>query len=695
MYQDFLVELGLEELPPMALLALSNAFSEGIESGLKENDLSFESVKAYATPRRLAVVVNGLAVTTAVKEIVSWGPPAKIAFDNAGNPSKAALAFAAKNTIEVGDLIVENDGKVDKLVSKRQAGGEQAVCLLEGIVQRALNRLPIPKRMRWGSNRHDFVRPVHWLVMLFGDAVVDANILGLQAGRLTRGHRFHYNETLVIDHPREYASKLERIAYVMADMDVRKNLIREQVHSAAKATEGYAVIDESLLQEVTALVEWPVALMGRFEARFLTVPAEALISSMKEHQKYFHVVDKQQQLLPYFITVANIESKDPAQVINGNERVIRPRLSDAAFFFDTDKKTTLVTKREQLKKVVFQAKLGTIFQKTTRVASLSKIIAQQLNADEAQAERAGQLCKSDLVSEMVYEFADMQGIAGFHYATHDGEAADVALAMNEHYMPRFAGDKLPTTTVGNIVALADRLDTLVGIFGIGQQPTGSKDPFALRRASVGVLRLLIEQKLNLDLRELLELTFAQYKSLDKPLLEAGAVVEQVLQYMLERLRAWYEEQDIPIEVFQAVSVKQLSSPLDIDQRVQAVNHFRLLDTSAALAAANKRVANILAKVGDSIPAVIDSALLQEPAEIALAKALIESQKEVMPLFKVRDYKAALTALASLKDVVDSFFEDVMVMADDMNLRDNRLALLLQLRALFFEVADISCLSTTK
>jgi glycyl-tRNA synthetase beta chain len=695
MKQDFLVELGLEELPPKSLLALSNAFLKGIEGGLKDKDLSFDGIKAYATPRRLAVVVTGLVATTAIKEIVNWGPPVKIAFDSEGKPSKAALAFANKNAIDAADLVVGNDGKVDKLVFKKRAGGEPAVSYFEGIVQQSLIKLPIPKRMRWGSNRHDFVRPVHWLVMLFGDTVVEANILGLQAGRLTRGHRFHYNQSLSIDHPSEYEAKLANVAYVMADMDKRRNSIRVQVLSAAKMTNGEAVIDANLLEEVTALVEWPVALMGRFESRFLSVPAEALISSMKEHQKYFHVIDQQQKLLPYFITVANIESKDPAQVIDGNERVIRPRLSDAAFFFETDKKTTLTHKREQLKKVVFQVKLGTTFEKTTRVASLAKVIAKQLGVDEVQAERAGQLCKSDLVSEMVYEFADMQGIAGFHYAHHDGETADVALAMNEHYLPRFAGDKLPTTMTGNIVALADRLDTLVGIFGIGEQPTGSKDPFALRRASVGVLRLLIEQSLNLDLRELLASAFAQYKSLNKPLSAGEAVVEQVLQYMLERLRSWYEEQDIPVEVFQAVSVKKLSFPLDINQRIQAVNHFRLLDASAALAAANKRVANIVAKAGDAIPAEVDTALLQEPAERALAKAVAASQKEVTPLFKIRDYKAALTALASLQDVVDTFFEDVMVMSDDVALRNNRLALLLKLRALFFEVADISCLSTTK
>lgn len=695
MSQDFLVELGVEELPPKSLLALSTAFTKGIEKGLKENDLSFDSIKPYATPRRLAVLVNGLAETTAINDVVNWGPPKKIAFDAEGSPTKAAIAFAKKNGIETADLVAEHDGKVDKLVFRTQAGGEPAVDLLEGIVQRSLAKLPIPKRMRWGANRHDFVRPVHWLVMLFGSDIVDATIFGLQASRLTRGHRFHYNQTLSISHPGDYVSQLNDTGYVMADMDARKELIREQVMTAAKAVEGEAVIGEGLLQEVAGLVEWPVALMGRFEERFLRVPAEALISSMKEHQKYFHVVDQDQNLLPHFITVANIESKDPAQVIDGNERVIRPRLSDAAFFFETDKKTTLQSKREQLKKVIFQAKLGTIFEKTNRIASLAKAIAVQLNANEADAERAGQLCKSDLVSEMVYEFADMQGIAGLHYATHDGESKDVAVAMNEHYMPRFAGDNLPTTMTGSIVALADRLDTLMGIFGIGEQPTGSKDPFALRRASVGVLRLLVEKKINLDLRDLLTLAFSQYQSLDKPLAAGESVIGQVLQYMLDRFRAWYEEQNIPVEVFQAVSVKQLSYPLDINQRVQAVNHFRLLEESSALSAANKRVANILAKANGDIASLIDETLLIEPAEKALAQAIAIKQKEVTPLFESRDYKAALTALASLREVVDTFFEDVMVMADDEALKNNRLALLVQLRALFFEVADISYLSATK
>ncbi len=691
MSQDFLVELGTEELPPKALLRLSEAFTQGISQNLKSHNLNFDTIESYAAPRRLAVVVKGLAESTPLNDVINWGPPAKIAFDDEGKPTKAALAFASKNNLDPADLVAENDGKIEKLVYRTQAGGEPTVDLLEAIVQQSVSKLPIPKRMRWGANRHEFVRPVHWLVMLFGDEIVEATILGLHANRETQGHRFHYNQALDIQNASEYASKLKSIAYVMADFDERKTLIRQQVEAEAEKVNGQAVIDIDLLNEVTALVEWPVALLGRFEERFLDVPAEALVSSMKEHQKYFHLVDADNNLLPYFITVANIESKDPAQVIDGNERVIRPRLSDAAFFFETDKKTTLESKRESLKKIVFQAKLGTVFEKTERIANLAKAIAEQLNAPTEPVVRAGELCKSDLVSEMVYEFADMQGIAGYHYAKHDGEVDEVALAMNEHYMPRFAGDELPSTLTSAIVALADRLDTLIGIFGIGEQPTGSKDPFALRRASVAVLRILVKGEYKLDLRQLLSLAFKQYTSLP----EGEAVVEQVLNYMLERFRAWYEEQNIPVEVFQAVSAKQLSQPLDIDQRVQAVNHFRLLPEADALASANKRVANILAKVDGDILSYIDDALLEEVDEKELAKEIVEKQQQVEPLFEERDYKAALTALASLQETVDNFFANVMVMTDDEALKNNRLALLQQLRALFFEVADISYLAATK
>ncbi len=690
MSQDFLVELGTEELPPKALLGLSRALTQGIESSFKEQGLSFSGITPYATPRRLAVLVHELAETTPITDVVIWGPPTKIAFDADGNPTKAAEAFAAKNGNDVNQLATENDGKADKLVFRTQAGGEQTIGLLQDITAQSLAKLPIPKRMRWGASRTEFVRPAHWLVMLYGSEIIDATILDLSANRHTRGHRFHYNHVVEITNASEYANQLQDTAHVIPDFAKRREMIVAQVNAEAEKLGGTAVIDPALLDEVTALVEWPVALTGRFEERFLSVPAEALISSMKEHQKYFHVVDSANNLMPHFITVANIVSEDPAQVIDGNERVIRPRLSDAAFFFETDKKTTLASKREKLQAVVFQAKLGTVFEKTERVAKLAKVIAEKLKVNVPEAVRAAELCKCDLVSEMVYEFSDMQGIAGYHYAIFDNEPADVALAMNEHYMPRFAGDALPSSAVGAVVALADRLDTLIGIFGIGEQPTGSKDPFALRRASVGVLRLLVEQQRDLDLRDLLQSAYQQHKELP----QGEAVVDQVLSYMLERFRAWYEEQTIPATVFQAVSAKALSQPLDIDQRVQAVNHFRQLPEAEALAAANKRVANILAKA-DSVPEAIDASLLQEDAEKALHTSIIEMQQQVMPLFSSYQYKEALSTLASLRAVVDRFFDDVMVMADDQALRHNRLALLQQLRNLFFEVADISALAVSK
>lgn len=686
MSQDFLVELGTEELPPKSLLHLADAFKQSVELQLNEYELAFVDIKAFATPRRLAILVTDLATSTPQKEITVWGPPAKVAFDADGKATKAAQAFAAKNNLELSELVTDNDGKADKLVCRKQDGGVATVELLEGIIETALANLPIPKRMRWGANRYEFIRPVHWLVMLFGGNIVPAEIMGLHANRETRGHRFHYNQTLDLQEASDYGQKLKEIAHVVADFDERKNSIHQQVNILAEKQNAQAVIDDDLLNEVTALVEWPVALLGKFEERFLEVPAEALISSMKEHQKYFHLVDMTGNLLPYFITVSNIDSQDPAQVIDGNERVIRPRLADAAFFFETDKKTSLQQKREQLNNIVFQAKLGSIYNKTERVANLAVKIATALNSGVELAQRAGQLCKSDLVSEMVLEFSDMQGIAGFYYAQHDGEAEEVSQAMKEHYQPRFAGDELPATETGAVLALADRLDTLVGIFGIGEQPTGSKDPFALRRSSLGVLRLLIEQKRDLDLRTLIEWAYEQYSQL--PL--GDAVVEQALNYMLDRFRAWYDDQTIPINVFQSVNAKKLSHPLDINHRVQAVNYFRQLPEADALAVANKRVANILSKV-DFQQTEVDQNLLQESAEKTLAAVVLKKQQEVSPLFAARDYQAALTALATLREPVDDFFDHVMVMVDDKALKTNRLALLQQLRNLFFEVADISCL----
>ncbi|GGY88216.1 glycine--tRNA ligase beta subunit [Cellvibrio zantedeschiae] len=691
MSADFLVELGTEELPPKALKNLMTSFVESIEANLKAEELSFTSIKPFAAPRRLAVLVEGLASETPSKSLTVWGPPAAIAFDKEGQPTKAAIAFAEKNGIAASELKTESDGKAEKLVARINTQGKKTVELLEGVVSDALAKLPIAKRMKWGAKREEFVRPVHWLVMLFGSDVINANVLGLQAGRTSRGHRFHYNNEISLKSAADYESELKHTGHVWADFNLRKQEIVRQVKSEAEKINGIAAIDEDLLDEVTALVEWPVALTGKFEERFLAVPAEALIASMKEHQKYFHVVDVNGKLKNNFITVANIQSKDAAQIIAGNERVIRPRLSDAAFFFETDKKTTLESLRERLKTIVFQAQLGTIHDKTERVAKLASHIAKLLNADEVSAVRAAQLCKSDLVTNMVGEFDDMQGIAGYYYAQNDGENAEVAAAMNEQYMPRFAGDQLPSTITGTIIALADRLDTISGIFGIGQQPTGSKDPFALRRASIAVLRLLVEKNLALDLRELLTFAKAQHSNLSV----GDELVEQVLSYMLDRFRAMFEDAQIPAEVFQSVNAKQLSQPLDINQRVLAVNEFSKLPQAQALAAANKRVSNILSKQNASANAVVHADLLREDAEKNLAHAISGKAELVTPLFDKREYTKALAALADLQQPVDAFFDSVMVMCDDAALQQNRLALLQQLRALFLEVADISYLVPAK
>lgn len=691
MTADFLLELGTEELPPKALKTLIAALEENIAAGLQAEELTYSAIKSFAAPRRLAVIVEQLIDATPQKEVVVWGPPKTVAFDSDGKPTKAALAFAEKNGIAANDLKAESDGKVEKLVAHLTTDGKETCSLLGNIVETAFAKLPIAKRMRWGSKRTEFVRPAHWLVMLYGYDIVDAEVLGLRANRITRGHRFHYNQELQLESPDEYVSKLKSVGYVQVDMAERKALIQQQVEAEAKKVGGVAVIDPDLLDEVTALVEWPIALTGKFEKRFLEVPAEALIASMKEHQKYFHVVDSKGKLLPNFITVANIESKNPALVIDGNERVIRPRLSDAAFFFETDKKTTLASLRERLKTIVFQAQLGTIYEKTKRVAALAVYIAELLNTDKKLAERAGQLCKSDLVTNMVGEFDNMQGIAGYYYAINDREHAEVAAAMNEQYLPRFAGDVLPATTTGAIIALADRLDTISGIFGIGQQPTGSKDPFALRRASISVLRILVEKNLDLDLRELLTFAKAQHKSLTV----GDELVENILSYMLDRFRAFYEDEQIPAEVFQAVNAKHISVPLDIDLRIRAVFEFSKLPQAQALAAANKRVSNILSKQSTDINVALKSDLLVEDAEKDLAKAVIAKASVVAPLYVAHRYTEALASLADLQQPVDSFFDNVMVMCDNPALQQNRLALLQQLRGLFLEVADISFLVPTK
>lgn len=677
---DFLVELGTEELPPKALKTLSDAFTSGITAGLKEAGVNFADVKSYASPRRLAVLISSLDDKQADREIEKRGPSVKAA-------EKAVEGFARSCGVSIDQLEKIDTAKGEYYNFKNTEEGKATSSLLPELVENSLNKLPIPKRMRWGASRVEFVRPVHWLVMLFGDEVVNCEILGLTSGRKTRGHRFHYNQEIDLISPAEYAARLENPGMVIADYDVRKAMINEQVKAEGEKLNAVAQIDEDLLDEVTALNEWPVALTGRFEERFLDVPAEALVSSMKEHQKYFHHLDQAGKLLPNFTTICNIVSKDPLQVIEGNEKVIRPRLSDAAFFFETDKKTSLESRVEKLKSIVFQKDLGTVHDKATRISALAGKIASSLNQDQAKAERAGLLAKTDLLTDMVYEFTDLQGLMGYHYALHDGEDQDVALAQNEQYMPRFAGDELPQTAPGIAVAIADRLDTLTGLFGINQPPTGSKDPFALRRAALGVLRIIVERDLDLDLRELLSVAADNHNSLPA----RDGLEDKVLDFMLERFRAWYEDAGINAEVFLSVVALKPSRPLDFDRRVKAVNHFRNLPEADALAAANKRVSNILSKQAFDAGSDLNAELLTEDSEKALASAIQEQAKALQPLYQAGQYQEALESLSALRPVVDNFFDNVMVMAEDENIRNNRLALLCQLRALFLEVADISLL----
>lgn len=681
--RDFLVELGTEELPPKALKRLSQAFADGIEQGLAEASLEGSKIELFAAPRRLAVRISDLPEKQEDKEEVVYGPPAKIGFDEDGNPTKAAEGFAKRSGVDVSEIKTGDNGK---LMIELSIKGQETTALLPAIVQNSLDKLPIPKRMRWGASRTEFVRPVHWLVMLFGNDIIDGEVLGLKAGNTSRGHRFHAPEEIHIESPTAYEEAL-RGAYVMASFEERLQLIKEQVTAEGKKLGGEAVIDEDLLNEVTALNEWPVALAGNFEERFLDVPAEALVSSMKEHQKYFHVVDANGKLKPNFITIANIESKDPSQVIAGNEKVIRPRLADAAFFWDTDRKQSLESRFDKLKSVVWVNKLGSIADKSNRIAALASKIASATGSDTALAERAAKLCKTDLVTQMVYEFTDLQGLAGQYYAQNDGEHADVCAAMVEQYMPAFAGDQLPATDTGTAIALADRLDSLVGLFGLGQIPTGTKDPFALRRASLGVLRILVEKNIDLDLGELIDWAMDN----DWPVALKENTKTTLVEYMLDRFSAWYQDENIPAEVFQAVRARGITQPLDINNRVHAVFAFYKLDAAQALAAANKRVSNILAKAEQTIPEAVDTALLQEETEKQLAEKVASVSSTLAPVFAESNYQQAMQTLAELREPVDQFFDQVMVMAEDEAVRNNRLALLSQLRNLFLEVADISLL----
>ena len=684
--QNFLVEIGTEELPPKALKTLATSFADNVEVELNQAGLSFDKIEWFAAPRRLAVKVLNLATQQPSKEIEKRGPAVSAAFDAEGKPTKAAEGWArgCGITVEQAERIATDKG--EWLVHRAKIEGQPTKNLLNYIVANALAKLPIPKPMRWADKTVQFIRPVHTVTMLLGDELIEGEILGVASARTIRGHRFLGEKEFEIQHADQYPQLLREKGSVVADFNERKAEILAKSQAKATALGGVADIEESLLEEVTSLVEYPNVLAAKFEERFLAVPAEALVYTMKGDQKYFPIYDKDDKLLPHFIFVSNINPEDPTAIIEGNEKVVRPRLTDAEFFFKTDLKQKLVDRLPRLETVLFQQQLGTLKDKTDRIEQLAGEIAKQIGADEAKAKRAGLLSKCDLMTNMVFEFTDTQGVMGMHYARHDGEDEEVAVALNEQYMPRFAGDELPKSLVASAVALADKFDTLTGIFGIGQAPKGSADPFALRRAALGALRIIVEKNLPLDLEDLVKKSAALFG--DK--LTNKNVVADVVDFMLGRFRAWYQDEGIAVDVIQAVLARHPTRPADFDARVRAVSHFRTLDSAEALAAANKRVSNILAKADAAIGEINLTACV-EPAEKALAEAVLALHTEVQPLIAKGDYTAVLDKLANLRAPVDNFFDNVMVNAEDPALRQNRLAILNTLQDLFLQVADISVL----
>ena len=684
--QNFLVEIGTEELPPKALKTLATSFADNVEAELNQAGLTFDKIEWFAAPRRLAVKVLNLATQQPSKEIEKRGPAVSAAFDAEGKPTKAAEGWArgCGITVEQAERIATDKG--EWLVHRAKIEGQPTKNLLNGIVANALAKLPIPKPMRWADKTVQFIRPVHTVTMLLGNELIEGEILGVASARTIRGHRFLGEKEFEIQHADQYPQLLREKGSVVADFNERKAEILAKSQAKATALSGVADIEESLLEEVTSLVEYPNVLTAKFEERFLAVPAEALVYTMKGDQKYFPIYDKDGKLLPHFIFVSNINPEDPTAIIEGNEKVVRPRLTDAEFFFKTDLKQKLVDRLPRLETVLFQQQLGTLKDKTDRIEQLAGEIAKQIGADEAKAKRAGLLSKCDLMTNMVFEFTDTQGVMGMHYARHDGEDEEVAVALNEQYMPRFAGDELPKSLVASAVALADKFDTLTGIFGIGQAPKGSADPFALRRAALGALRIIVEKNLPLDLEDLVKKSAALFG--DK--LTNQNVVADVVDFMLGRFRAWYQDEGIAVDVIQAVLARRPTRPADFDARVRAVSHFRTLDSAEALAAANKRVSNILAKADAAIGEINLTACV-EPAEKALAEAVLALRTEVQPLIAKGDYTAVLDKLANLRTPVDNFFDNVMVNAEDPALRQNRLAILNTLQGLFLQVADISVL----
>lgn len=688
---DFLVELGTEELPPKALRSLMDAFAEGMAQGLEEARLEHDAVEAYASPRRLAVIVRKLAFGQAPREIEHKGPPVRIAFNDTGEPQPPALAFARKCGVGVEDLDRTATDKGEWLSFRATEEGKATAELIGGILENALAHLPIPRRMRWSDSDIEFVRPVHWLVLLHGDDVVDASIMEFTAGRKSQGHRFHAAGEVAIPSPSAYLDVLEKDGYVIADFERRREMVVKGVEEAAESVDGKIVDGESLYDEVAALVEWPVPMLGRFDEAFLDLPPEVVTSTLTGHQRYFPVAGGNGKLLNAFVTVANIDSKDPAQVREGNERVIRPRLSDAAFFWNSDLKVNPAERVELLDKVVYQQGLGSLGDRAERVSRIVVNLSQQLGIDQDPLVRAAKLAKTDLLTGMVGEFPDLQGLMGAYYAREHGEDPVVVDAIREQYLPRFAGDALPASPGGQILALADRLDTLAGVFALGKRPSGNRDPFGLRRAALGIVRILIECELDVDLKNAIQraLELQPVERLDR-----AAVADELYHFITERLRRYFQDRDASLttETLDSVMARQPVSLVDFAHRLAAVKGFLELDEAESLAAANKRIANILKKSAADGEHGVDSSLLDEAAEKELFAALERVGDAVRPMIASHDYTEALKTLANLREPVDRFFDDVMVMADDEDVRRNRLALLGELRTLFLGVADVSRLS---
>lgn len=701
--KDYLLEIGLEELPAKSMLMLMQSLESFMESALTEARLGFKSLEVTAAPRRLVLIVRGLAEAQESSDVEKRGPAKVAAFDANGEPTKALLGFARSCNAELADLEVLETDKGAWMMYRASVDGAAVASVMPGLIENAIQQLPIAKRMRWGSSRYEFIRPVHWLVSLYGNEMLPVELFGQTSGRQTKGHRSHSPDYFEITSIADYKTQLEA-AHVLVDFDERRTRIRTQITElvdsqfpGAETTGIHAVVDEALLNEVCALTDWPVAMLGRFDERFLEVPSECLISTMKENQKYFHVVGGDGAMLAAFVFIANLDSAQPERVIEGNERVVRPRLSDAAFFYDTDRKLTLESRLPRLETILFQKALGTVADKSSRVARLAAFLAPKTACSADDARRAGQLCKTDLVTNMVSEFPELQGVMGRYYAVHDGETEAVAAAIEQHYWPRFAGDAVPEGPVAAAVAIADRIDTLIGIFGIGQPPSGTRDPFALRRAALGLLRICVEHKLSLDLRTVCTEAakgFAEGISIEAELLDT------VVDYILDRFKNLYEEMGVSSAAFAAVRRRPVTDPWEFHQRILAVDEFRLLPQADALISANRRVSNILEKSAgagadtESGPGVaaIDASLFEEPEERALYEKLAALEGEVAPLVAAGNFTEALTRLADLKDPTDAFFDKVMVMSDHPQQRTNRISLLLRLRQLFLQIADIAALA---